>query len=178
MNKKRIFGISVIVLLSVFAVKAGKPKEYKYRSPAGFSREATILSHFLPAQYVHKGGEKVSVMISPEYKVKQGPPRTADGKIHPDFIRGRQAFNNKFGIEKWKLDSYRFTKKQHDTVLEMKGSFVGNSGTLKHFEQHSYFSPKNQAQYIEVIYPATANPKVVKSAIASLATFEAQWGKN
>lgn len=151
-------------------VNANKSRNIQYRAPANFDREANYFPAYFPTTYHYTGGEKITVMIPPEFKSTLGVPKNKNGELERDFIIGKQNFNQQFGINDWVMDSYRFSNSSYGERLEINGSYTNMAGGKTAFIEHHYFG-KALAQSIHVFYPANAKSKAIEQVKASLQTF-------
>lgn len=162
-----------LLLLALFAgliVNAAKTRNIKFDPPKNFIKEANLFTKYIPTYYYSKEDKKVSLVIPFEIKVEK-IPKTADGKINPDFIAGKQNFNAQFGIKDWTIHNFSFQPEKGSTKLEMIGSYKNPEGVVNFFVEHHYFSKSNQMQSIELLYPENSNPKAVQEAKASMDSF-------
>ena len=171
LSPKRAILIILTLILEIGIVKDAKNRQIKYEPPKNFVRESNIFPSVLPTHYYSKEDKKVSIMIPPEYTVETGAPKTADGKLHPDFITGKKNFNTQFGIKDWRIENYSFTNEKNATKLEIIGNYKSGNGITNIFVEHHYFSKKKQMQSINLIYPQNSDAKMVQAAKLSMDNF-------
>lgn len=161
----------VLVIFAGLLVQAAKTKNIKFDPPKSFIKEPNLFTKYIPTYYYSKEDKKVSLVVPSEIKVEK-IPKTVDGKIHPDFIAGKQNFNTQFGIKEWSIHNYSFQNENNSTKLEIIGSYKNSEGVTNFFVEHHYFSKNNSMQSIQLLYPENSNPKAVQEAKASMDSFK------
>ena len=162
-----VFGL---IFFSFAYVKANKSKKVFYKAPKDFLVETNFFPAFFPTTYTHTGVEKIMVMIPPEMKSKLGIPKTATGELNSQFLKGKQNFNQQFGIKDWILEKYNFSNSAYGEKLELNGSYTSIAGVKTNFIEHYYFSD-SAIQTIHLFYPSKSKGNVVEQAKQSLQTF-------
>ncbi|MCB0370649.1 MAG: hypothetical protein KDD45_14800 [Bdellovibrionales bacterium] len=157
--------------ISMVAVQGAVRKKSEFKVPKGFERESNFLPGVMPQQYYSKGDKKISIVIPPEYKMSRGAPITQSGKLHPDFINGKNKSARFFGFKNWKIEKYSINNIKNMTRLEVMGSYQSIDGKKNTFIEHHYFSKKNRERTISLIFTDGANKKLLNEAKLSMNQF-------
>lgn len=166
-------GIITSILIVGFMILSAQARkeEFQYSVPSGFEKRSILFSEFIPTEFLSSAGENVSVLIAPSIPTKVGLPKYKKNQIDPDFLDGKRAFNQQFGIDGWKLNNYKFTETRQGERLELVGQFNNSKGKQNKFIEHLYYQ-ENKIHSIQVIYQADADLKIVQRAIASLESYK------
>ncbi len=174
-NKAKSLGVLFLIITFGVLVRASKKGDFEYQPPKNFESKTNFFPDLLPTEFHSLGKKKIDIYIMPELKMAKGSPKTNDGRIHPEFLQGKQEFNFKFGIKDWKLDKYKFQPTPEGEKLELMGSYKGNQGDTKIFVEHYYFSKNKKARSIHLLYPETAGKREIEEAKNSLHNFKPEF---
>lgn len=174
-NKAKSLGVLFLIITFGVLVRASKKSDFEYHPPKDFEAKTNFFPDLLPTEFHSLGKKKIDIYIMPELKTAKGSPKTKDGKIHSEFLQGKQEFNFKFGVKDWKLDNYKFQSTPVGEKLELMGSYKGNHGDTKVFIEHYYFSKDKRARSIHLIYPQSAEKRAIEEAKNSLHNFKPEF---
>lgn len=171
LQKKNIKIYFIAVFLGGVLVQAAKVRNINFNPPKNFEKEVSLFPQYVPTYFTSKDEKKVSLIFPNEISLKE-IPRTRDGKIHPEFLAGKQNFNKQFGISDWKIHNFGFQDIKEVTKLEMIGSYKNSRGLVNMFIEQHYFSKDKKMQSVQLLYPDGANAKSVQEAKASMDSFK------
>lgn len=171
LQKKNIKIYFAVIFLGGVLVQAAKVRNLNFTPPKNFERETSLFPQFVPTYFTSKDEKKVSLIFPHEISLKE-IPKTADNKIHPEFLAGKQNFNKQFGIQEWKIHNFSFQDTKGITKLEMIGSYKNSRGLMNMFIEHYYFSKSKKMQSVQLLYPENANAKSIQEAKASMDSFK------
>lgn len=169
----KIFLISVVFVFICQSLIANQSVKFSFKPTSDFYLTENWNPELLPVEYRNNDNKLVRISITPEMKLKKDESlKTSDGKINPDFLNAYVQVTSSVGIKDWKINEAQFNSVGTNTVLEVKGQYLGFGKKQKEFIHHYYISKDNKLRSIQLNYPTGAKVEIIKRGVASIKTFD------